>query len=231
LTQHTNSGHNLGMDYQVVSLFDRTGTMVRPWAIAGYQCLCLDIQHTELTSPECFPSGGCIDKHGCDVRNYSKVYNLNPAIIFAFPPCTNLAVSGARWFQAKGLQGVIDALELVEAAREICDGSEAPYMIENPVSTLSTYWRKPDYRFDPCDYAGYLPDSTEDAYTKKTCLWTGNGFVMPAPRKVKPVLGSKMHRLPPSADRANLRSATPKGFAEAVFEANKHIGQELPCLT
>ena len=94
-------------------------------------------------------------------------------------------------------------------------------MIENPVSTISTYWRKPDHTFDPCDYGGYL-ESPGDAYTKKTCLWTGNGFVMPETKRIPPTEGSRMHKLPPSSDLANLRSATAKGFARAVFEANRN---------
>src|SRR5437660_6175840 len=92
-------------------------------------------------------------------------------------------------------------------------------MIENPVSTVSTYWRKPDYSFDPCEYGGYL-NPPGDAYTKKTCLWTGNGFVMPQIKQVAPWEGSRMHRLPFSRHRAILRSATPSGFANAVFQAN-----------
>ena len=95
-------------------------------------------------------------------------------------------------------------------------------MIENPSSTFSSYWRRPNHTFDPCDFGGYL-SPPGDAYTKKTCLWTGNGFVMPERRRVAPVEGSRMHKLPPSEDRANLRSETPKGFALATFEANAHI--------
>ena len=94
-------------------------------------------------------------------------------------------------------------------------------MIENPVGTLSTHWRKPDAQFDPCDYAGYLDDPDADAYTKRTCLWTGGGFVVPLPKPVFPFQGSKMHLVPPGDNRANIRSATPRGFAQAVFEANE----------
>jgi hypothetical protein len=80
----------------------------------------------------------------------------------------------------------------------------------------------PNYRFHPWQYAGWLeePERSAEAYTKETCLWTGNGFVMPDRRPVDPIMGSKMHLLPPSEDRANLRSATPMGFALAVFAAN-----------
>jgi hypothetical protein len=198
----------------VISLFDYTGNMVAPWAEAGFLCYCVDLQH---------PAGeirhGNIIQVRADIREWLPPY-APVKILFAFPPCTHVAVSGSRWFQDKGLGTLIDSLELFEAAVRIAEWTKAPYLIENPVSTVSTYWRKPDYLFDPCDYGGYL-DPPQDAYTKKTCLWTGNGFVMPEPKRIFPVEGSRMNRLPPSADRANLRSVTPKGFARAVFEANR----------
>jgi hypothetical protein len=142
------------------------------------------------------------------------------AAVFAFPPCTHLAVSGARWFRDKGLDALAQALAVVEACRRICEWSGTRWMIENPVSTLASYWRKPDYIFDPCDYGGYLAPPG-DAYTKRTCLWTGGGFVMPPKCPVPPVEGSRMHRLAPSADRGDRRSETPVGFARGVFEANR----------
>jgi hypothetical protein len=141
------------------------------------------------------------------------------AAVFAFTPCTNLAVSGARWFKEKGLHGLTEAPEVAEACVRICEWSGAAWMLENPVSTLASYWRKPDYTFDPCEYGGYLLPAG-DAYTKRTCPWVGGGFAMPQKRPVPPSDGSKMHRMPPSDDRANKRSETPMGFARAVFEAN-----------
>jgi len=65
--------------------------------------------------------------------------------------------------------------------------------------------------FNPCDYG--------DPYTKKTYLW-GNFNMPPKVKRVEPTKGSKMHLLPPSLDRAMLRSITPPGFARAFFEAN-----------
>src|SRR6185369_16699417 len=101
--------------------------------------------------------------------------------------------------------------QLFEAAVRLAEWTQAPYMIENPVSTVSSYWRKPDFVFDPCDYGAYLiPPS--DAYTKRTCLWTGNGFIMPKRKRVVPVEGSRMHQLGPVANRGAKRSVTPKGF-------------------
>jgi hypothetical protein len=79
-------------------------------------------------------------------------------------------------------------LELFDASVRLAEWTGAPYMIENPVSTVSSYWRKPDYSFDPCDYGGFLNPNV-DAHTKKMCLWTGNGFVMPKTKNVTPIEG------------------------------------------
>ena len=145
-------------------------------------------------------------------------------IIFvgAFPPCTHVAVSGARDFAKKRGFMLRDALETFEAARQAIVWSGAPGFAENPVGVLSSipHIGKPDFWFHPSDYAGYSPDPEADAYTKKTGLWTFNGFVMSPKRPVDPVQGSKMWRLTPSDDRADQRSATPLGFSIAVFEAN-----------
>lgn len=204
----------------VLSLCDRTGNMVKPWAEAGCNCVCVDTQHEPgLTKHPTLP----IWYAGKDVRDFE--WPSPTRIVFAFPPCTDMAVSGARWFRDKGLSAIITALQIVEACRRICDGSGAPYMIENPVSTLATYWREPDHTFDPCDYGGYL-NPPGDTYTKRTCIWAGNGFVMPKPQRVEPVQGSLMHLMPPSADRADKRSETPRGFARAVFEANSRFQLE-----
>ena len=190
----------------VISCFDKSTNMVKPWAEAGYLCYCVDLQHALGETRE-----GNIIKVGADMKDWMPP---NETIAFAafFPPCTDVAVSGARWFKDKGLGALIKALSLFDISIKIAEWSKAPYLIENPVSTVSTYWRKPDYTFDPCDYG--------DPYTKKTCLWTGGGFVMPQKNRVEPTQGSKMHLLPPSVDRADLRSETPMGFAKAVYEAN-----------
>jgi hypothetical protein len=200
----------------VVSLFDYTGNMVEPWAQAGFLCYCVDLQHPAGES-----RAGNIIRVGADVREWLPPF-APVKILFAFPPCTDVAVSGARWFQDKGLGALIEALQLFDAAVRLAEWTKAPYLIENPVSTVSTYWRRPDYTFDPCDYGGYL-QPPGDAYTKKTCLWTGNSFVMPEAKQVAPSEGSRMFRLPPSPDRARVRSATPKGFARAIFEANHNL--------
>lgn len=202
----------------VISLFDQTGNMVEPWLQAGYTCWIVDIQHPVSSGSQL----GKLKKINADLSQpwIPPVPKESIAFIAAFPPCTHLAVSGARWFKGKGLRDLSQAITLFATAAECCEWSGAPYLIENPVSTISTYWRKPDYTFNPCDYTGYNP---LDNYTKKTCLWTGNGFRMPEVF-IDFSLGpsdDRIHKYPPSKNRADLRSATPKGFARAVFEANK----------
>jgi hypothetical protein len=186
--------------------------MVRPWADAGFLCYCVDMKHPAGEQRE-----GNIIRVGADILEWLPPY-ANVKILFAFPPCTHVAASGARWFRDKGLGRLLEALQLFDAALRLATWTKAPYMIENPV-TVSTYWRKPDYIFDPCDYGGYGSEGN-DAYTKKTCLWTGNEFVMPRTKRVEPIEGSRMHRVTPSKERASLRPITPIGFAQAVFEAN-----------
>ncbi len=204
----------------VLSLCDHSGNAVRPWSAAGWECWTVDLRH-----PTGVTDGDFGQKRvGADLLRWCPPLNRKIAFVFAFPPCTHLAVSGARWFKGKGLDALADSVQLVAACARICEASNAPYMIENPVSTLATYWRQPDHKFDPCDYAGYLNEKAVEAYTKKTCLWTGNGFRMPEKRRVEPVLGSKMHLLPPTEDRGDLRSVTPTGFSRAVFEANHRNG-------
>lgn len=196
----------------VISLCDKSGNMLVDWAKAGYRCIAVDIQHKGRE----VENG--IEYVEADVLNYLPP-RTNYRAAFAFPPCSHLATSGARWFKDKGLGALRDSIALVEACRRILEWTEAPYCLENPVGTLSTYWRKADFMFDPYEYGGYLMPKG-DQYTKKTCLWTGNGFIMPEKRPVEVTQGSKMLMLPDSKGRAFLRSETPKGFARAVFEAN-----------
>lgn len=205
-------------------LFDYTTIMAQPWAEAGYDCYCVDIQHTPG-----FHREGKIIRVGHDVQRFLWLHEdyKQASFVACFPPCTNVAVSGARWMKDKGLGALINALTLFKSAIDICETSGAPYMIENPVSTVSTYWRKPDFTFHPWQYTGFCKD---DNYTKKTCLWVGNGFVMPEPF-VDESLGppdDRIHKAAPGDERANFRSATPRGFAKAVFEAN-HV-REAACV-
>lgn len=200
---------------KVVSLFDYTGAMVEPWLEAGYDCWLVDTQHTESHEP-----GLHKIPHDLSVMWEPPFPASEIAFVAAFPPCDHLAVSGARWFKGKGLRALARSINLFASAAEFCEWSGAPYMIENPVSTISTYWREPDYKFHPCHFTLFEP---ADNYTKATCLWTGGGFRFPQ-RGMDldlPYPDDRIHKAPPGTGRANFRSATPAGFARAVYEANK----------
>src|ERR1700753_2679415 len=137
-------------------LFDYSTVAARPWAESCVLCYCIDVQHPAGESRD-----GNIVKVGADVLTY-----LPPMCEYvfgcAFPPCTDIAVSGARWFSGKGLYALSDSIRLFARAAQILEWIGAPYYMENPVSVISSHWRKPDYTFNPCDYG--------DPYTKKTCL-------------------------------------------------------------
>jgi len=209
----------------VVSCFDKTGNMVKRWAENRYECHIVDIQHPEGKSQE-----GNITKWGMDVKEWEKIFfkeYSTDSVIFAsfFPPCTDLAVSGARWFKSKEEQnpGTRErAMSLVKWSDECGKRLGCPYFIENPVSVISTEWRTPDFTFHPYYYGGY-DGGEQDGYTKKTCLWTGGNFVMPKEKRIAldPKTKDKIHKMAPSKERQNLRSQTPMGFATAIYESFK----------
>lgn len=208
----------------VVSLFDKTGNMVQPWAEAGYDCVCYDIAH-ECQRVERVGHGSIMFVPA-DLMHRGPVVNRPVAAAFAFPPCTHLSVSGARWFKGKGLRALADSIHMFASAAEFCEASGAPFLIENPVSTISTYWRKPDHTFHPWHYTEF---ALGENYSKQTCLWVGGGFVMPVRQVAAELIGvtpdNRIHAAPPSDERADFRSATPMGFSRAVFEANSSLAR------
>ena len=136
-------------------------------------------------------------------------------LIIAHPPCTDLAVSGARWFSEKVLDGRQQAsidffMAFVKA--------ECPRIaIENPIGIMSTKYRKPDQIIHPWQFGH--PEE------KSTCLWLKglpnliptndvNELMLKLPKKQR----ERLHYLPPSPDRAKIRSKTFPGIAEAMAE-------------
>lgn len=99
----------------VLSLCDRTGVMVQPWLEAGHCCVIVDRQHERGVH-----KSGNLFRVGCDATTYEPP---PAAIVFAFPPCTNLSVSGARWFADKGLESLHESLGLVIACKRIAEAS------------------------------------------------------------------------------------------------------------
>jgi len=229
----------------IISLCDLTGTLVQPWVDNGYDAILIDPQHPKGVhyDGKIMRVGHVIDDPVTWRVLFAAMTGGDLAFVAGFPVCTELAVSGTcRWaekaerdkyFQAK-------AMQLVHECRVIGELSQVPFFFENPVSVISSIYRKPDYTFHPHEYGGYLPEGEphplypeyfppQDAYGKKTCLWTGNGFVMP-PKKPVAIANdqldgqgqSKAHnKLGGKSDRTkNIRSATPRGFALANYLAN-----------
>lgn len=121
------------------------------------------------------------------------------------PPCTHLAVSGARWFKDKHdeqIDAVIFFYELVNAPIP-------KIAIENPVSIMSTLYRKPDQYIQPYEHG--------HGETKKTCLWLKN---LPPIKPTNMVSGreDRIHKMPPSDHRSKDRSVTYIGIANAFAE-------------
>lgn len=208
----------------VISLFDKSGVFVEPWAEAGYNCYIVDIQHPPAYSTH----GITVDDRGitkvwADLSRPwlppIEIHRERIAFVAAWPPCDHLAVSGVRWFKGKGLRLLSDSISMFATAAEFCEWSGAPYLIENPNSNIASHWRKSDYRFHPHEFTAFEED---DNYTKMTCLWTGNGFVMPEECKASD-LGDpddRIHKCAPGPNRAEIRGKTPLGFSKAVFLAN-----------
>jgi hypothetical protein len=233
--------------HKVIFLYDYTGLMAKPWLAAGYECWSFDGQHPPVIARD----GNHVkvgmtftpDDVSVQARIIASMVGDDVDLVFGFPECTDLTVAGARHWKAKRevnpdfQRDALALARLVDLTGMRCD--YAPWALENPVGALSTLWRKPDYTFHPYEYGGYLPVDDvhplypdyyppQDAYGKKTCIWSGEGFVMPPKKTVEPYqyggegaclahnkLGGKSLRT------KNIRSATPRGFAQAVFEANR----------
>ncbi|WP_432372334.1 hypothetical protein ACRPHP_16610 [Pantoea allii] len=210
----------------IICLCDITGIMAKPWIENGYEAILVDPQH-----PEGVHVDGAITRVGHIIDHPETWSVLRKAIasgrvvfVMGFPPCTDLAVSGARWFETKRTADPAfqhKAMHVVWQCQIIGQMSGAPWAFENPVSQISTLWRRSDFSFHPYEFTEYEPG---DNYTKKTCLWVGGGFVMPPAKAIESLGKPDNTRIwyggKSIKDRANFRSATPLGFAIAVFESN-----------
>lgn len=124
-------------------------------------------------------------------------------LMIAHPPCTHLAVSGARWFKNK-LKEQAEALEFVSQLMS----SDIPRIaLENPISIISTKIRKPDQIIQPWQFG--------HGETKATCLWLKN-LPLLIPTDIVDGRENRIHREPPSTERWKNRSRTYTGIANAM---------------
>lgn len=140
-------------------------------------------------------------------------------LVIAHPPCTHIAVSGARHFAAKRTDGRQQAgIALFLAIRDACEAIGAAYAIENPVCIMSTLYRKPDQIIQPHQFGH--PEF------KATCYWlTGLPKLIPTNPLPIPERGTpewraweRKHRLGPSPDRAEKRSESFANVSEAMAD-------------
>ena len=138
----------------------------------------------------------------CDVLD---LLNDGWDMMIAHPPCTHLAVSGARWFKDKQREQ-IDALRFV---RNLMDAPMPKIAVENPISIISSRIRKPDQIIQPWMFG--------HGETKATCLWL-KGLPQLTPTNAVDGREAKVHHMPPSAERWKDRSRTYQGVADAMAQ-------------
>jgi len=157
---------------------------------AGHDALSCDLLPTDAPGPHY--QGNVLD-----------ILNDGWDLMIAHPPCTHLAVSGARWFKDKQAEQA-GALAFV---RLLLDAPIERIALENPISIISSRIRKPDQIIQPWQFG--------HGETKATCLWL-KGLPKLQPTNIVAGREARIHKLPPSADRWKIRSETYQGIAEAM---------------
>jgi hypothetical protein len=160
----------------------------------GHDAMSCDLLPTDVPGPHSRGDVFDLDLSGFD-------------LMVCHPPCTHLAVSGARWFPQKRADGRQQAaLDLV---RRLMSAPVEKIALENPVSIISSQIRKPDQTIQPWQFG--------HGEVKRTCLWL-KGLPKLVPTKIVEGRTPRVHLLPPSSDRWKLRSTTYPGIAEAMAD-------------
>ena len=159
---------------------------------AGHDAMSCDILPTDAPGPH---------YHG-DVRD---IICDGWDLMICHPPCTHLAVSGARHFAAKQASGVQQ--EALDFVRLLLNAPIPRIALENPVSIISSRIRKPDQIIQPWMFG--------HGETKATCLWL-KGLPKLVPTNIVEGRENRIHRMPPSPDRWKLSSTTFQGIADAM---------------
>ena len=160
----------------------------------GHDAMSCDILSTDVPGPH----------YQGDVRD---ILGDGWDLMIAHPPCTHLAVSGARHFAAKKASGVQD--EALDFVRILLDAPIMRIALENPVSIISSRIRKPDQIIQPWQFG--------HGETKATCLWLKNLTPL-RPTNIVDGRDDRIHKMPPSPNRWKERSRTYEGIAEAMAD-------------
>jgi hypothetical protein len=177
---------------RVLVACEYSGTVRDAFIRAGHEAMSCDLLPTESPGPHYQGSVLDILGGGWDM-------------MIAHPPCTHLAVSGARWFKDK----VKEQAEALNFVRVLLDAPVDKIALENPVSVISSKIRKPDQIIQPWQFG--------HGETKATCLWLKN-LPKLVPTNVVDGRENRVHKMPPSPDRWKLRSTTYVGIAQAMAE-------------
>ena len=235
----------------VVSLFDSSGIVLKPWALQGADCYCFDIKNETKFEDGIQYVKADLNPGSLGWIDVERVLqsSMGIRIGFSFPPCNDLASSGSRHFAKKRKKDPLfqrTAVSRAVISQKRFSKNGFAFCIENPVGMLSSLWMPPMLYWHPYEFGGYLPDDDvhplypeyippRDAYTKKTGAWFGGGFVFPEKRAVDPevlqrttkngrlIRGSRQFMLlGGSSDRTKtIRSLTPRGISEAFYQANR----------
>lgn len=169
-----------------------SGTVREAFARLGHDAWSCDLLETEQPGQHII----------ADVR---EVLTQGWDLLIAHPPCTHLAVSGARWFKDK-LQEQAEALEFV---RLLLSADIPRIALENPISIISSKIRKPDQIIQPWQFG--------HGEVKATCLWLKN-LPRLIPTEVVEGRLARVHKEPPSPERWKNRSRTFPGIAAAMAQ-------------
>jgi site-specific DNA-cytosine methylase len=178
----------------------------------GHMAFSCDLQECSGGHPEWHIMGDCLPILGgrCDVVTMDGKKHTIPDkwdLIIAHPPCTDLAVSGARWFpeKQKDFRQQKACVFFMEMALADCDR----IAVENPIGIMSSVYRKPDQIIQPWQFG--------HGEVKATCLWLKN-LPKLIPTDIVDGREQRVWKMPPGPDRAKLRSRTYPGIARAMAE-------------
>ena len=177
---------------RVLVACEYSGTVRDAFAARGHDAWSCDLLPTERL-------GNHI--HGDVLQHLHRNWDL----MIAHPPCTHLAVSGARWFKDKQIEQA-DALDFVY---RLMDAPIPRIALENPISIISSRIRKPDQIIQPWQFG--------HGETKATCLWLKN-LPKLLPTNIVEGREARIHKMPPGPDRWKERSRTFEGIAQAMAE-------------
>lgn len=157
---------------------------------AGHDAISCDLLPSETKGPHY-------------IGDVLEILDIGWDMMIAHPPCTYLAISGARWFKDRK-QEQRDALEFV---RTLLDAPIPMIALENPISVISTQIRKPDQIIQPWMFG--------HGETKATCLWLKN-LPLLEPTEIVDGRSNRIANMPDTKNRWKNRSRTYKGIAEAM---------------